>query len=273
VTPVLEMEAVRPVLEMEGVSIVLGGRRVLDQVDLRVDQGQFIGLIGSNGAGKTTLLRTILGLLTPSAGRVLVAGRPLGARNRLIGYVPQKISLDPDMPIRARDVVGLGLDGHRFGLPPLGRSRRGSERRRRVDEALASVGASSFADARIGRLSGGQQQRVMVAQALVGRPRLLLLDEPLANLDISSTTDIVAVLARVCREQAVSVLISAHDMNPLLPFMDRIAYMADGRLASGPTDDVVQTEVLTGLYRYPVEVLRVHGRVLVAGAGAEAHCP
>ncbi len=262
-----------PILAMESVSVTLGGRRVLEAVDLRIGHGELTGLIGSNGAGKTTLLRVVLGLLAPDAGRILVGGQPVGHRRGLVGYVPQKISLDPDMPIRAMDIVGLGLDGHRFGLPPLGRSRRGAARRSRVEEALASVGAERLADARIGRLSGGEQQRVMMAQALVSRPALLLLDEPLANLDISSISEVVAVLARVCREQGVAVLISAHDMNPLLPVMDRIAYMADGRLASGPTGEVVRTDVLSGLYRHPVEVLRVGGRILVAGADAESHCP
>ena len=254
-------------------AVGFSGRRVLDGVSLSVGEGEFTGLIGSNGAGKTTLLRVILGLVRPDAGRVLIGGRPLTHRNPMIGYVPQKIALDPEMPLRARDLVALGVDGHRPGIPWPGRSARSTDRRQRVEEALDAVGAERFADARVGRLSGGEQQRVMIAHALAGRPRLLLLDEPLANLDISSANDIVSVLGKVCSQQGVAVLISAHDMNPLLPHMDRIVYMADGRVATGTTDEVVQSEVLSRLYGHPVEVLRAQGRVLVVGGDAEGHCP
>jgi zinc/manganese transport system ATP-binding protein len=249
---------------MDGVELSFGGRRVLDGVSLRLEVGEFSGLIGSNGAGKTTLMRVVLGLLTPSAGRVRVGGERRGRRNLLIGYVPQQIVLDPDMPLRARDLVALGLDGHRPGWPSV-RPHRSAERRRLVDEALDMVDAAGFADRRVGLLSGGEQQRVMMAHALIGRPRLMLLDEPLANLDISATDEVVAVLARVCREHGVGVLISAHDINPLLPVMDRVVYMADGRVASGPADEVVRSDVLSRLYQHPVEILRVQGRVLVVG--------
>lgn len=247
-----------PVLEVRQVRVDLSGRPVLDGVDLTVGEGEFTGLIGTNGAGKTTLLRAVLGLIEPAAGEVLLDGRPRARRRAGIGYVPQKIELDPDMPLRARDLVGLGVDGHRLGIP-----RRSAARSQAVEAALAAVGAEAFADARVGRLSGGEQQRVMIAHALAARPRLLLLDEPLANLDISSTDEIVAVLDRISSDQGVAVLISAHDMNPLMPVMDRIAYMAGGRLVSGRTDEIVSAEVLSRLYRHPVEVLRVQGRVLV----------
>ncbi len=247
-----------PVLEMRGVDVTLSGRLILDRVELAVGEGEFTGLIGTNGAGKTTLLKAILGLVEPDRGEVLIAGSPRSRRSPGVGYVPQRIDLDPDVPLRARDLVGLGVDGHRLGPP-----RPSAARRAAVEEALAAVGADTFADARVGRLSGGEQQRVMIAHALVGGPRLLLLDEPLANLDIRSANDIVAVLARISTRQGVAILISAHDMNPLLPVMDRIAYMADGRVVSGRTDEIVRTEVLSDLYRHPVEVLRVQGRVLV----------
>jgi zinc/manganese transport system ATP-binding protein len=260
------------VLTVEGVTAWLSGREVLRDVSFAVKSGEFTGLIGSNGAGKTTLFRVILGLQAASAGRVLVAGHPLTRRNPLIGYVPQKILLDPDMPLRARDLVALGLDGHRAGI-----SWPTKARRQLIDQILRAVDAYSFADARVGHLSGGEQQRVLIAHALVSRPKLLLLDEPLANLDISSEYEVVELLARVAKEQQVAVLISAHDMNSLLPVMDRIVYLAAGRAASGPTEEVVQNEVLSELYGHHVDVIHVHGRVLVvAGPGsasAEAHGP
>ena len=252
-----------PILSVDGVSVWLTGREVLHDVRFRIMPGEFNGLIGPNGAGKTTLFRVILGLQAATAGSVLVGGRPLDRRNPIIGYVPQKVFFDPDMPLRARDVVGLGLDGHRLGIP-LGWSRR----RQAVDAMLDAVDAHHLADARVGNLSGGEQQRVLIAHALISRPRLLLLDEPLANLDIRAEGEVVALLARIAREQRIAVLISAHDVNPLLPVMDRLVYVAAGKTASGSTEEVIRAEVLSALYGQHVDVLRVHGRILVV-AGAE----
>lgn len=242
----------------------LSGRLILDKVSFGLRAGEFTGLIGSNGAGKTTLLRVILGLQRPSSGRVLVLGAPRGRRNKSIGYVPQKIVLDPDMPLRARDVVALGIDGDRFGIPMPSKKRRQA-----VEEMLVAVDADSFADARVGTLSGGEQQRVLIAHALIGRPQLLLLDEPLANLDLKSGQEVVSLLARIADEQQIAVLLSAHEMNPLLPVMDRIIYLAGGRAASGTTDEVVRDEVLSALYGYEVHVHTLHGRILVVAGPME----
>ena len=246
-------------LELNGIGVRLGGRQVLSEVSFSLGRGEFTGIIGPNGAGKTTLLRVILGLIEPSAGHVLVEGLPLHHKNKAsIGYVPQKLVIDPDMPLRARDVVSLGLDGHRLGF-----SFPSRQRRELVDRALQDVGAAAYADARVGELSGGEQQRVLVAHALIAQPKLLLLDEPLANLDLRSEQEIVTVLGRLSREHGISVLLSAHDMNPLLGVMDRIVYVANGHAAAGPADEVVTSEGLTRLYGHRVDVVRVQGRVLV----------
>jgi zinc/manganese transport system ATP-binding protein len=247
------------VLSLHGVSVWLGGRQILDQVSFAVGPGEFTGLIGSNGAGKTTLFRAILGLITPNEGTVRVEGRPLSRHNRSIGYVPQKVVVDPDIPLRARDLVALGLDGHRFGIALANRGRR----RRTVDEMLASVDATGFAESRVGNLSGGELQRVLIAHALISRPKLLILDEPLANLDIRSEQEVVELLGRISREQHIAVLLSAHDMNPLLEVMDRVVYVANGHAASGTTDEVIRPEVLSELYGHPVAVLHVHDRIIV----------
>jgi zinc/manganese transport system ATP-binding protein len=265
------------ILEIHELDVRLSGRKVLDRVSFSIAPGEFTGLIGSNGAGKTTLFRTILGLQVASAGAVLFGGpthphphsnprsrgRQLIGERQLIGFVPQKFLLDPDLPLRARDLVGLGLDAHRLGVPRPSRARRAL-----VDQMLAAVDAERFADTRVGRLSGGEQQRILIAHALIARPRLLLLDEPLANLDLRSAHEVVALLARIAREQQIAVLISAHEINPLLRVMDRIVYLAAGRAVSGSTDEVVRADVLSKLYGHHVDVLNVHGRVLiVAGAG------
>jgi zinc/manganese transport system ATP-binding protein len=249
-------------LNVDGVTVSFAGRTVLDDVSFELGQGEFTGLIGANGAGKTTLFRVILGLQRPSRGRVETVGA-------IIGYVPQKFLLDPDMPLRGRDLVALGLDGQRLGLPLPSRAKR-----RLVDEMLEAVDARPFADRRVGQLSGGEQQRILIAHALISRPKLLLLDEPLANLDLRSAQEAVGVLSRIAREQRIAVLISAHEMNPLLPVIDRIVYLAEGHAASGTVEEVVRSDVLSALYGHHVDVLRVHGRVIVvAGTGHDEHAP
>jgi zinc/manganese transport system ATP-binding protein len=249
------------ILAVRQTGVSLAGREILHDVDFALEPGEFCGLIGTNGSGKTTLLRAILGFVPLSRGSVTIAG---GSRLASVGYVPQKFVLDPYIPMRARDLVALGLDGHRLGFPIPSKGRRQA-----VDETLTAVDATRFADQRIGDLSGGEQQRVVLAHALIRHPRLLLLDEPLASLDIRSVAEIVALLRRVSCEYRVTVLLAAHDMNPLLPAMDRIVYLANGRAASGRVDAVVRTEVLSELYGYHIDVIRVHGRILVIPVGTE----
>jgi len=257
--------AAASILEVSDLDVQLGGRRILDGVSFRIAPGEFTGLIGSNGAGKTTLFRVILGLQPASAGRVAIEGAAGGRSRRALGYVPQKFLIDPDVPLRARDLVGLGIDAQRLGVPLPSRTRR-----ERVEQMLEAVDAVEFADTRVGRLSGGEQQRILIAHALISEPRLLLLDEPLANLDLRSAAEVVRLLARIAREQRIAVLISAHEINPLLPVMDRVVYLASGRAANGTTAEIIRAEVLSKLYGHHVDVLNVHGRVLiVAGAGED----
>jgi zinc/manganese transport system ATP-binding protein len=253
------------VLIVEDLTVALGGRTVLDHVNFTVRAGEFTGLIGTNGSGKTTLLRSILGLVRARGGRVRINGGRVRARGSgAIGYVPQKVMLEPDLPLRARDLVALGLDGHRFGfaLPS-------AARREAVDAMLEAVDGTRFADARVGELSGGEQQRVLIANALIGRPSLLLLDEPLANLDLRSGQEVVELLHRIAAEQEIAILLSAHEMNPLLPVMDRIVYLASGRAASGTVDEVVRDDVLSALYQSTVHVHVLHGRILVVAGPTE----
>ncbi len=264
--PSEDRETFEVVLSVDGIGVALAGRQILDDVSFSVRQGEFTGMIGTNGAGKTTLLRAILGLQALTSGSVLVLGRPQhSGRDRSIGYVPQKVSLDPDMPLRARDLVSLGFDGHRFGIPM-----RSKVRAAAVDEILHAVEAEDFADARVGHLSGGEQQRVLIAHALISRPRLLLLDEPLANLDLHSSQEVIGLLGRISKEQGVAVLLSAHEINPLLPVMDRVVYVAAGHAVSGTTDEVIRGDVLSRLYGHHVDVIHVHGRVLVVASQENA---
>jgi zinc/manganese transport system ATP-binding protein len=246
-----------PILRVDRLTVRLQGREVLHDVSFSLAAGEVTGLIGMNGAGKTTLLRAVLGLQSITSGQVRLAGGRPGRRS--VGYVPQKVVLDPDLPVRARDLVELGLDGRRLGLPVRSRAKRAF-----VDGLLSSVDALHLADARVGALSGGEQQRVLIAHALARHPQLLLLDEPLANLDLPSTQETVRLLGRIAREQHVAILLSTHDVNPLLPVMDRVIYLAAGRAASGKTDEVVRSDVLSELYGRHVDVFHAHGRLLVA---------
>jgi zinc/manganese transport system ATP-binding protein len=252
------------ILDLRGVRVELGGRTVLQDIDVQLRPGEIVGLIGPNGAGKTTLLKVILGLIPPDGGAVRIGGRAPRAARGVVGYVPQRFSPDPDLPLRARDLVALGFDGDRWGF-----SLGGKQKRLAVEEALRWVDALRYADQAVGRLSGGELQRLLVAQALIAGPRLLLLDEPFSNLDLRSQDEIVALVGRVAHERGVTVLLVTHDMNPILGVMDRILYLARGQAALGTIDEVVRPDVLGALYGHHVDVLRVHGRILVVGA-AEA---
>ena len=245
-------------LELDQVSIWLGGKQILSEVSFAIAPGEFTGLIGTNGAGKTTVFRAILGQIRPSGGKVIIAGRDRSKGDTSVGYVPQKVQIDPDVPLRARDLVALGLDGNTLGL-----SRRSVADKELIEETLEAVGAETIANRRVGTLSGGELQRVLIGHAIISRPQILLLDEPLANLDIKSEHEIVDLLSTITTDQNLSILISAHDMNSLLPFMDRVIYLAGGRCASGTAEQVIRTEVLSELYGFRVSVIHVDGRVVI----------
>jgi zinc/manganese transport system ATP-binding protein len=243
------------------------GRLVWRGLDLSVVQGEFVAVLGPNGAGKSTLLHVILGLLPLSSGAARVLGDPPGRRNSEIGYLPQRRSFDPETRIRGRDVVRLGLDGARWGLPlPTWMSRSARAADRRVGEVIDLVGASAYADRPIGELSGGEQQRLLIAQALARGPRMLLLDEPLDGLDLPNQVAVAALLERISTAEGVTVVLVAHDVNPILAYLDRVVYFAGGRGVVGEPREVIRGEVLSRLYGAPVEVLETSdGRLVVVG--------
>lgn len=260
------------IVALQEAAVQLSSRTIWSQATLQVTPGEFIAILGPNGAGKSTLLRMLLGLLRPSAGQVEVLGNTPRRGHPAIGYVPQRRTLDPDLPVRGRDLVMLGLDGRRWGFALPGPKRR--RQQALVEEALASVEAIPYADRPIGQLSGGEQQRLLLAQALVGQPRLLLLDEPLASLDLRNQVAIAHLVARVAREQGMTVLLVTHDVNPVLPLVDRVIYVAQGQVVIGPPDQIITSESLTRLYAAPVEVVKdSRGRILVVGLEQEVDHP
>lgn len=256
-----------PVLDVRGAALQRGDRELWSGLDLTVQAGEFIAVLGPSGSGKTTLLRAILGLQPLSSGEITVAGGPVRKGNPRIGYIPQQRSLAPDTSMRARDLVALGVQGSRFGFPV---PHRGD--REKVDRLLESVGASHYADRRVGLLSGGEQQRLRVGQALADEPTLLLCDEPLSNLDLANQVAVTDIIDRQRRERGAAVLFVTHDINPILGRVDRILYIAGGRFVLGTPEEVLQTRVLTALYGTPVFVLRAGDRLVVVGVpDAEPH--
>jgi zinc/manganese transport system ATP-binding protein len=255
-----------PAVELRGAAVEVAGRTVWSGVDLVIEPGELVAVLGPNAAGKSTLLRVLLGLAPLSAGTASVLGEAPGRRNRDIGYLPQRHGFDSSTRIRGVDLVRLGLDGEKWGLP----LSAGRAQRARVDEVIGLVGAEAYARRPIGECSGGEQQRLLIAQTLAAHPELLLLDEPLDSLDLPNQTAVSALLSRICRSEHVSVLLVAHDVNPMLADLDRVVYVAGGRIVSGSPEQVITSETLSELYGVPIEVLRTSDERLVVVGQPEA---
>jgi zinc/manganese transport system ATP-binding protein len=269
-----ERRAALTAVTFEGAEARIGGTTIWRDVSLTVERGQFVAVLGPNGSGKSTLIRAVLGLQPLAAGSASVLGQPPGDANDRIGYLPQRRSFDESTRIRGADVVRLGLDGARWGLPLPGARNRAATRR--VAEVVELVSATAYADKPIGELSGGEQQRLLIAQALARRPQLLLLDEPLDSLDLPNQAGVAALVRDICREEDVAVLLVAHDVNPILGYLDGVIYVAGGTAVEGAPEDVISAETLSALYGVPIDVLRASdGRLVVVGApdlhGHHAH--
>jgi zinc/manganese transport system ATP-binding protein len=260
-------------LELDHASVRRGGKTVWHDVSLTINEGEFVALLGPNGAGKSTLLHVLLGQLPLTTGQASVFGSRPGTANAEIGYLPQRRSFDSSIRIRGLDLVRLGLDGDRWGLPlPFLNREREKTNGARVHEAIRLVSAEAYADRPIGELSGGEQQRLLIAQALVSEPKLLILDEPLDSLDLPNQSAVAALLDRICREQGVGVLLVAHDINPILHYLDQVIYLAGGAAVSGRPEEVVTSETLSRLYGVPIETLRTSdGRIVVVGEPEAPH--
>jgi zinc/manganese transport system ATP-binding protein len=252
----------------------IGGTTIWSDVSITVERGRFVAVLGPNGSGKSTFIHAVLGQQPLSAGTASVLGERPGEANEHIGYLPQRRSFDESTRVRGVDLVRLGLDGARWGLPLPGPRSRASAQR--VAHAIELVGATDYARRPIGELSGGEQQRLLIAQALVRRPRLLLLDEPLDSLDLPNQIGVAALVRRICEEEDVAVLLVAHDVNPIISYLDGVVYFAGGTAVEGKPEDVISTETLSALYGVPIEVLSASdGRLVVVGApdlhGHHAH--
>ena len=250
-------------VELSQVRLALGGRTILETVDLSVGEGEFVGVLGPNGAGKTTLFRAILGLVKLAAGRLAVLGRPVTRGNAAVGYMPQHRATTGSR-LSGRDFVASAVDGQRWGLPFAGAAAR-----REVARVLALVEATGLARRPLADLSGGERQRLLLAQALLGRPRLLLLDEPLISLDPHHQRGVVELVRELQRELGLTVLFSAHELNPLLGALDRVLYLGGGHAALGTVDEVITGPVLSRLYGSAIDVVHLNGRIFVMSGGHE----
>ena len=254
------------VVSARDLALRFGERTLFEGLSFELEPGELLAVLGPNGTGKTSLVRILLGLLEPSAGSVAVDGCPPRERCNLIGYVPQQRAFDRELAVPGRELVRMGLDGHRWGF-----GRISEEDRARVDAVLAEVGASAYADAPVGRLSGGEQQRLRVAQALVADPVLILADEPLLSLDLAHQRGVVELLDARRERAGTPVVFVTHDINPVLQSVDRVLYLAPGRWAIGTPDEVLTSETLSSLYDTEVDVLRVRGRIVVVGTPDDQH--
>ena len=251
-------------LAFDEVAISLGHRRILTGASFAIPPGAFVGVLGPNGAGKTTLLRAALGLTPPRSGRITVMGEAPRRGNAAIGYVPQSRRAVAQLGLTGFDLVLGALGGASWGRPFASRADR-----RTAAAALDEVGATDLAHRRVSDLSGGERQRVLFAQALLGDPAMLLLDEPLANLDPGHQRGIVDAVRRVARRRGSTVLFCAHEINPLLDAVDLVLYLANGDAALGTVDEVINSDVLTRLYRTPIHVARLEGRIYVMARDGE----
>ncbi len=252
-----------PAVELRDAGLAFGERTLWQNLDLTVEKGEFVAVLGPNGSGKTSLLKVLLGQNHLTSGTAAIDGNPVRRGQSGVGYVPQQRNIDDDLPLRGRDLVGLGWDGHRWGMGLRGMRQRNETVQRAIDQ----VDANSFAGAPVGSMSGGEQQRLRIAQALVGDPSVLLCDEPLLSLDLANQSLVSSLIDRRRREHDTAVLFVTHEINPILPLVDRIVYIVDGRFRIGTPEEVMTTEVLSELYGTEVEVLKVRGRLIVVGTG------
>lgn len=257
-----------PIVTFDAARLAFGSRVLWEGLDLQVQPGEFLAVLGPNGSGKTSFINTMLGTTALNAGTVSIAGDPVRRGSELVGLIPQQRPFGDNVPLRARDLVALGVDGNRPGIRLARRKVHA-----KVDELLELVGAQDYAHRPVSDLSGGEQQRLRAAQALAGDPRVLLCDEPLLSLDLHHQQAISEVIHRQAVQHGAAVIFVTHEINPILPYVDRVLYLAEGKFHLGSVDEVMRSEVLSALYGAPVQVSRVNGRIVVLSGDGNRQLP
>jgi zinc/manganese transport system ATP-binding protein len=256
------------VIELDHATLSIGGRDILADASLTIRRGEFIGVLGPNGAGKTTLMRAVLGLLPPRAGSLRVFGRQPKRGDPHIGYLPQVRTVVPDLRVRGFDFIASSVRGERWGVPSLTRADRVM-----IEKTLAAAGAADLAVRPLSDMSGGERQRLLLAQALLGEPQLLLLDEPLISLDYRYQEAVIDLVRRFARERNITVLFSAHELNQLIGTLDRVLYLGNGRAALGTVAEVATAPVLSQLYGTDIQVVHADGHIFVLSRGRDVERP
>ncbi|MEP6756900.1 MAG: ABC transporter ATP-binding protein [Chthonomonadales bacterium] len=244
-------------IEFTNVDLGYGSRKVLTNINLRVGFGDFLGIVGPNGAGKTTMLKAILGLLKPLAGDVRTTSEGLR-----IGYVPQRDSVDSLFPLTVMDIV---LMGRYRGLSAIGRPTRADKDA--AAQAIGHVGITDLANRPYPNLSGGQKQRALIARALVGKPNLLILDEPTNGMDLASERAIMELVRHLHDSDGITVLMVSHLLNTVVNYSQRIAIVGDGIIREGEITEMITSEALSSLYSLPIQVLEIDGRRVILPPG------
>lgn len=254
------------VLSLSNACLSFGDKEVWSDLSFEVEPGEFVAVIGANGSGKSMLLKSILGQQKLTSGSIALLGKNSRSGSQKIGYIPQHRILGAGLPLKVIDAVRFGLDGHRFGIPVPSKAKKSL-----AFEALDAVDSGHLANTPVGLLSGGEMQRVRVAQAIISKPALILADEPLSALDLHHQSVVSELIHRQSKEQKAAVLFVTHDVNPIIDYVDRVLYIAQGKYSIGTPDEVLRSEVLSELYGSEIDVVRNQGRVVVLGAHDHNH--
>ncbi len=254
----INLQQLIPSLTFEHVTLSFNHKTIVENFNAQINAGEFIGIFGPNGSGKTTLLRAILGLLSPAQGKIVVFKNPTQRGNSAIGYMPQSRSQIPPDNFSGIAMVSVAMHGYRLGIPYIS-----AKQKKRIDEVIELVGAKEFAHRPFVQLSGGEKQRLLLAQVMLDNPQILLLDEPLANLDPNSQENLIAIIQQIQQQFHATILFTAHDVNPLLGVMNRVLYMANGNAKLGTVNEVITSEQLTKLYGVPIDVIQLQHRIFV----------
>lgn len=245
------------VIECQNLDIRLGAHLILSGLNFQIKENQFIGIFGPNGSGKTTFMKALLGIIPYANGQVVVLGKTPQKARKQIGYIPQNRDMEL-FRLKGRDFIATSIHGHKLGLPFLTKKDL-----YHIDSVLDLVHARDLAFIPLCEMSGGQRQRLLLAQALLGNPQLIIMDEPFSNLDPKWVKIILSLIKDLQEQRKLTVLLSTHDLNPLIKVMDKVICIGNHQAILGEVDQVITSDILTGLYGFPIDVIKTDQHLFV----------